>query len=398
MRASRRLAALLLVFLLAAGATAGDTLRSPPPAMAAIPGLPSITGGIGGLPVNPCHFLPDGAGQTVCDGMTNPVGTVVGHIPGVGTAADFVGNTVSSAAEEAFNQALVVLIRGITIAETATFNFILEQEYKLFNDSTVPDISQQAFRPAFQLVAGIGFLLAMAGVAIKLVIAVKKQDANEIGDGFIRFATFVVGLYIVPTFFATAVWVCDKEITPAIMTLSNGRIEKTIENAGRNANGTVELVASLGQVLFFGILLFFAILGGVFFFILFAMRVMGFPLLMMAFIISLGMRTAGDEADGGRTRRLLTALAGLTVYKVVVAGILVMSSLILVNGIATLSWWPILIGATMEISIPLFSIAAWRWLTTHDFQATKVHYHVRNVTSTVYRRYAGAPAAAAAAA
>lgn len=384
----RRPVLLLLVFLLVAGCVAGDSLHRPPSAMAIGIPIPPIPG-IGDL----CKHLPDGAAQKICDGVTNPVGTAgaaIGSIPGVPDPVKIIGDAVNSAE----NAAVELFAREVARGEAAALNFVLQEEFKIVNDATIPDITNVAFTTPLELVFGMSLMLALGGLAWAVGKAARKQDPTLISDGAIRFVTFFLGVSILPNLLAVALKVCDGELAPQWLNLGGNNVQQAIQNIGSNANGGVAATVSLGEIFVFGPLLAGAVFMGVLFFLLFAMRYFGIPIVLAGLIVSLGLRPAGDEADAGRSASLAWKLVGLVLYKIVVGGLLFFGSVVLVHGAITLDIWPILGGTTMEIMLPVLSIAAWRWITNHDFQPINTSRQVHGAAMMAYRRFAPVTAAA----
>lgn len=386
----RSSAILLLVFCVVAGITAGGSLHQPAPARADIGPVP-----LPGIP-NPCDWLPDGAAQTICKATTNPVGTAVGAIPGVpDPLKKFLSNPAGSIAQVTFNAAFDFGMRKFAAVEADSFNWVITEEFKLVDDATIPNLTDEVFTAPFALVFGLSLLIALGLTAFSLGKAAYKNDPSIISDSVVALIVFFLAVPLLVSATAAAVKVSDGTIAPGIVNSSSTNIKQAINNINANAAGHINLLVGLGEILFFIILLIVALLSGLLFFILFVLRVFGLPLVLVGLIFSLGLRPGGEEVEGGRTRQLGWALFGLVVYKVAVAFIMLFGALVLVKGVSTFDIWPVLFAIGMQLSMPFFCIWAWRWLTTHNFQPSDVHRRARGALMFAYARFANQAAGTA---
>lgn len=315
---------------------------------------------------HPCGLLPDGTATDICKGVAGgPAGVggaIIGKIPGlpnpVEVIKDVVGGATNAVAENMLTGIVKFFAKGMVwgLKYTAT----------LISTGVTPDITATWFSTSYQKVLWLAVFLAVMMFMIKQVQAAKEKDVGIQVRALIRISVFlfIAGGFLV-NITAGAIFLVDKEITPALISQSADEIRITYDtlavNMGDEIGGPIALVA----------LLFFIVIAGCVSIALctvaMAVRYPILPLIVIWMLLAFALNII--EEDWQRVKRACLAFLGAVCFPAVIGFVQLLSlaSLRASDGFLV----TLIAGVTAMLPV---AVALWVWkkVSGSDFEIAPV--------------------------
>lgn len=335
-------------------------------------GLPFID-----LP-SPCDLLPDGTAAKICKGATDPSGTtgdLIGSIPGVPNPTDIVKDTVGAVA----NAIVEPIITQIAQAEADSVVWILQIEGRMVTSSTSPDLTAAWFTQPYALVYGLAVFIALGMFIAKVTAAVHRGDPVRIGNVLAAFVVFFLAASILPAIVAGAVYVTDKEITPAFISASGASLNQTLGSIkldfSKEITGTNNPIV---PILVPMIALFFGVLGGLAALALLIVRYAFLPFGTIAVLLGLAMNVGLDWGVEALKKSVLWLL-GWILFLPAIGLTLLLGATILAN--ANSNPLTSITAGVVLVLAPALALIFTRAVSRHQFKVAPVERTVEAIRS-----------------
>jgi len=340
MKARRKWAGLLLMFILVMCLGAAKPAISPPAAQAGI--IPS-----------PCDLIPDGAARKACQAATNPVGTAVGAIPGIPDPSDVVGDVAEVIVQPILNQ--------IAKAEADAVVSVLEDVSKFVNNSTTPALTASWFLHLYAIVFGLAIPIGVVLLYTRLGIAVRDTEPGAAAGAFFRFMALLVLGGLIPGVVGLVVVAMDTGLAPAWMSSAGADANKSLHDLSLNMDKSVSFSNNpVTPILLPLIFLFAGVIGGILMELMMLFREAMLYVVTATEIVAAALAVSGNS---DMLRRTTQKLGVLCLFKVIVAFILTIGLLMLGS-----SGVPYILGAVVLVGTPVISWAAYQNWGNHPIR------------------------------
>jgi hypothetical protein len=316
-----------------------------------------------GVPAN-CKLIPDPAARAKCFGRKPHGGiSIPNPIKGVeGLAGDVVHGIVGT------------IVSGFTNLEAKAVVFVLNEETKFVTSSTTPTFTAQWFKTEYIYILGMVAAAAVIGFYFSLTKSAIQGDVNAFGWSWLRVVAFFVLAPTVPLFVGALVTLCDKGVSPGLMSAFNSQTQSALQNVDKSINDWTALITGgTSTLLLTFVFLLFGLIGAAIAEIMLTFRE------LFLYVSTAGIVVAGALSVSGYGKELLNKSCLVTIALIFFKPVM---ALILVFGIGLLSsgggFQPIILGATTLIAMPIISLMFYRAVSGHDLRAAPAVKFVSN--------------------
>ena len=268
------------------------------------------------------------------------------------------------------------IVTGFTNLESKTVVFVLNEETKFVSSSTTPTFTAQWYKTEYEYILGMVAVAAVIGLYFSLTKSALQGDVNAFGWSWLRGLAFFVLAPTVPLFVGALVALCDKGVSPALMSTFSGQTQVALQHVDKSINDWTALVTGGTTTLALTfVFLLFGLIGSAIAEVMLTFRE------LFLYVSTAGIVVAGALSVSGYGRELLNKSCLVTIALILFKPVM---ALILVIGIGTLSsgggFQPIILGATTLIAMPIISMMFYRAVSNHDLRAAPAVKFVSNKT------------------
>jgi hypothetical protein len=321
----------LLVFTAIFATITVRELTRPEPAEAIlgvdIPGLPS-----------PCDLVGNNTAKTVCEGVTDPIGTAAGAV-GLPSPAGIIKDAVDSVARTLANQFVQLEAEAVAYSLKSMVVFI--------NTVTTPNLADAWFVQQYRLLLGIVGFLAVALFFLRGTNAARNKDGRDAAGAGFSFVGYAWLSGLLPGILAVIVIFFDDVLAAGWIKLFAENSQHSLEDISHKMvdSGTSPAI----PVLLLMIILGFGVIGSFCLIVLMFYRLQVLFLLVLAELFALAMNVGGKWGVNALRRVTMLNVAFISVKLVVVIAMTV--SIGFLQNLE--SWQAALVGSVSLFMVPI---------------------------------------------
>jgi len=271
------------------------------------------------------------------------------------------GQAVKAAANSAVGGWVGDAVQGLTKSAAEGVASLLKDIAKLVQTTTTPTFSAKWFTVIYAEIFGLGTLIAVALVAIRMIQGVAQEDASQVIKGPAALIAFVVGGGLIPWFVTGLVALDDKKIAPGLLSSANQNLDHVIFQLTHNLD-SVEKTGLAWIVLL--VIALIGVLGGVVVEFMLYFREIMLYVLVPAEVLALALWVGGQRFGGFLAVTTSNLMAWILLPSIM--AFVTKIALGLINSHQNAN--PVILGTIALVSVPIIGSWAMHRITMTDMR------------------------------